>query len=169
MAKTQIFTNDVSLQNCVKRHHPELIFADEIHMLGIDFNKTQDNAQSNWKKIVFRINSLATLHRERKLTLFGKVQVINTLLIPVIIHKAKILIPPPEILKQFNTILYKFLWHPNPIENLSRKKLIAHKDQGGIAIVVVVWRGISSKTDGRTKAEGLSFYHPDHQTAWVRC
>ena len=29
--------------------------------------------------------------------------------------------------------------------------------------------GISSKTDGRTKAEGLSFYHPGHQTAWVRC
>ena len=28
---------------------------------------------------------------------------------------------------------------------------------------------ISSKTDGRTKAEGLSFYHPGHQTAWVRC
>ena len=36
-------------------------------------------------------------------------------------------------------------------------------------IVVVVRRGISSKTDGRTKAEGLSFYHPGHQTAWVRC
>ena len=36
-------------------------------------------------------------------------------------------------------------------------------------VVVVVWRGISSKTDGRTKAEGLSFYHPGHQTAWVRC
>ena len=34
---------------------------------------------------------------------------------------------------------------------------------------VVVSRGISSKTDGRTKAEGLSFYHPGHQTAWVRC
>ena len=135
LAKTQIFTNDVSLENCVKRHHPDLIFTDEIHMLGIDFNKTQDNAQSNWKKIVFRINSLATLHRERKLTLFGKVQIINTLLIPVIIHKAKILIPPPEILKQINTILYKFLWHPNPIENLSRKKLIAHKDQGGIAMI----------------------------------
>ena len=36
-------------------------------------------------------------------------------------------------------------------------------------LVVVVWRGISSKTDERTKAEGLSFYHPGHQTAWVRC
>ena len=36
-------------------------------------------------------------------------------------------------------------------------------------VVVVVWRGISSKTDGRTKAEGLSFNHPGHQTAWVRC
>ena len=36
-------------------------------------------------------------------------------------------------------------------------------------VVVVVWRGISSKTDGRTKAEGLSFYHPGHQAAWVRC
>ena len=35
-------------------------------------------------------------------------------------------------------------------------------------IVVVVWRGISSKTDGRTKAESLSFYHPGHQTAWDR-
>ena len=38
-----------------------------------------------------------------------------------------------------------------------------------IVIVVVVWRGISSKTDERTKAEGLSFFHPGHQTAWVRC
>ena len=36
-------------------------------------------------------------------------------------------------------------------------------------VIVVVWRGISSKTDERTKAEGLSFYHPGHQTAWVRC
>ena len=50
LAKTQIFTNDVSLKNCVKRHHPDLTFTNEIHMLGIDFNKTQDNAQSNWKK-----------------------------------------------------------------------------------------------------------------------
>ena len=35
--------------------------------------------------------------------------------------------------------------------------------------LVVVWRGISSKTYGRTKAEGFSFYHPGHQTSWVRC
>ena len=38
-----------------------------------------------------------------------------------------------------------------------------------LVVVVVVWRGISSKTDGRAKAEGLFFYHPGHQTSWVKC
>ena len=71
--------------------------------------------------------------------------------------------------KKFENLETKMQEYDTKFEEIESEQ--DHQDEKitNLEDVVVVWRGISSKTDGRTKAEGLSFYHPGHQTAWVRC
>ena len=109
---------------------------DTIKLLGINFYLNQPNYdKKNWKNIIWKIKTLAYAHKERKLTLYGRIQIINTLLIPQIMHKAKLLIPPNKTLKEINAILFEFLLNPNRIENMTRSKLIADLNQGGFNMI----------------------------------
>ena len=46
----------------------------------------------------------------RGLSLFGKVIVIKSLLLPKMLYVFSVLTTPEEFIKQFNTIIYNFLW-----------------------------------------------------------
>jgi len=67
----------------------------------------------------------------------GKTLIIKSLLATQIIHKAKIIAPPQNIINEINCLIFKFLWHPNPIENISRKKFITNLNQGGLNMLCI--------------------------------
>jgi len=39
------------------------------------------------------------------------------------------------IINHLNSLLFKFLWHPNWIENIKRKKLTPMYEQGGLKMI----------------------------------
>jgi len=96
---------------------------ENVKLLGINFCIKQKNAKDNWNKIIQKIKSIIEIHQDRKITIYGKIQIIHTLLVPqIIMHVAKILSPPRKIINHLNSLLFKFLWHPNWIENIKSKK-----------------------------------------------
>lgn len=81
--------------------------------------------------------------RTRKLTLFGKYQIINSLIVSKLLYVATILENPDQtIFKQVNKIIFSFLWGKR--ERIKRKTLIRHISDGGIGI-----------TDFETNVKGL--------------
>jgi len=95
-----------------------------ITLLGSSFILDPNERESNnWHKITATIKTIITQHQNRKLTFSGKIQITKTLLVPQIMHKAKVLAPPQNIINQINYMFFKFLFHPNLIKNLERKSL----------------------------------------------
>ena len=64
----------------------------------------------NWGKKLKEIEDLTLQWRKRKLTLQGKITVINNLLIPKMIYPMTVLYTPPEVTKRIESIMYTFLW-----------------------------------------------------------
>ena len=95
----------------------------------------RDKNKNNWRKATQRIKSIIEIHKDRKLSIYGKIQIINTLLVPLIIHLAKTPIPPQNVVNHINSLMYSFLWHPNWIENIKRTKLTANTEQGGVKMI----------------------------------
>ena len=66
----------------------------------------------------------------RGLTLFGKVSIIKSLLLPKLVYIFSILSPPSEFTSLIQTIIYKFLWK-GP-DKIARTATINSSDYGGL-------------------------------------
>ena len=89
---------------------------------------------NNWTKTVNDIEKLFESWKKRKLTIFGKVCVINTLAISKLIYVASILeFPDENTIKLLNTKFFQFLW--NKRDRIKRNTLIGSICNGGIKIV----------------------------------
>ena len=68
----------------------------------------------------------------RGLSLFGKVSIIKSLLLPKLVYIFSILSPPSEFISLIQTIIYKFLWK-RP-DKIARRATINSSDYGGLNI-----------------------------------
>ena len=64
----------------------------------------------NWEKTLNEIERLAFQWCKRKLTLQGKITVINTLIVPKLIYPMTVLYTPIDVLNRVEEIIYKLLW-----------------------------------------------------------
>ena len=86
----------------------------------------------NWMKIYHDMEKLIESWKKRKLTLFGKTCVINTLAISKLIHTASILcLPIEEYVKKTQRLIFKLIW--NKTERIKRNTLIDNISDGGLA------------------------------------
>ena len=70
------------------------------------------------------------LWKLRGLSLFGKVTIIKSFLIPKLLYVSSIIETPPEIIKQMEKMIYKFLWKgPDKVTRLS---VINTLENGGL-------------------------------------
>ena len=99
--------------------------------VGHDKKMCYDN---NWTKTVNDIEKLFESWKKRKLTIFGKVCVVNTLAISKLIYVASILeYPDKNTIKLLNAKIFEFLW--NKRDRIKRNTLIGPICDGGIKIV----------------------------------
>ena len=75
--------------------------------IGMDYKACKD---LNWGKKLKEIEDLTLQWRKRKLTLQGKITVINDLHIPKMVYPMTVLYTPPEVTKRIESIIYTFLW-----------------------------------------------------------
>lgn len=108
----------------------------------IGHNEVECN-EKNWLCKLREFEKILDSWRTRKLTLFGKCQIINSLIVSKLLYVATILENPDQtIFKQVNKIIFSFLWGKR--ERIKRKTLTRHISDGGIGI-----------TDFETKVKAL--------------
>ena len=101
-----------------------------VKTLGIHFSCDQEQViQQNFHD---RLNECHKLTNLRGLPLFGKVAIIKSFLLPKLICVSSIIETPPEIIKQMEEIIFKFLWKgPDKVTSLS---VINTLENGGLNV-----------------------------------
>ena len=106
-----------------------------IKALGVYFGHNKEECINlNWENKLTACQHIIDNWSKRTLTLYGKVQIIKTLLIPKFTYLFHSLNVPKSILNKINSMLYAFLWSGKR-EKIKRNTLIGSKIHGGIEMV----------------------------------
>ena len=84
---------------------------EDIVLLGITI--TTNENESTEKNFTTRLKAMKNILKQwsrRKMSLKGKITVINALALSFIVYPASVIITPINVLEEINKILYKFLW-----------------------------------------------------------
>ena len=82
-----------------------------VKALGVHFSyNNEESVQKNFYDKLRGIKSQIRLWSWRGLSLFGKVTIIKSLLLPKVLYISSILPSPLEFIKALQTIIYNFLW-----------------------------------------------------------
>ena len=98
----------------------------------MQFSLSHDMATLNWKTTSAKIRSIAIENQNNNLSIYGKIQLINALLLSHIIFLARIFLPSQQQINAIQHIIHKFLWFPSYLEPINRKKLIPDHRNGEI-------------------------------------
>ena len=140
--KTQILITNRKIQEKIRLDFPMIHIKDSLKILGIKFYLEPIKNKKNWKETIPKIIGTLQKHEKRNLSIFGRIQIIKTLIVPLFIHVARIFQPTDKCINKISQILFKFIWGNHPIEQLSRNKLISEIEEGGVKMI-----DIKSKTD----------------------
>ena len=104
-----------------------------VKALGVHFSyNNEESVQKNFYDKLRGIKSQIRLWSWRGLSLFGKVTIIKSLLLPKVLYISSILPSPLELLKAFQTIIYNFLWK-GP-DKIARTAVINDFEFGGLKV-----------------------------------
>lgn len=125
--KTQIITN-IKIEN-LKEESTKKYLKQKIKILGIYYAYMRSPP---WENEIRKINQIIQENTWRNLTIYGKLHIINSMILPQIMYKARIKeILNKEIIKLERKI-FKFTWAPNKVENIKRTKLQIPKNYNGV-------------------------------------
>ena len=104
-----------------------------VKALGVHFSYNREvSFQKNFYDKITKIKKQIHQWSWRGLSLFGKVSIIKSLLLPKLVYIFSILSPPSEFISLIQTIIYKFLWK-GP-DKIARRATINSSDYGGLNI-----------------------------------
>ena len=122
------------LQNTIGRSLLHNKIKDKITMLGIVYSFSKQTKE-NWIVLQNKIENVINQQLGNHLTLYGKIQVINTLIIPLCLHKIYALVPDLKFINSINNMLFKFLWDRHRGELVNRNIVICDYKDGGIKMI----------------------------------
>ena len=104
-----------------------------VKALGVHFSyNNEESVQKNFYDKLRGIKSQIRLWSWTGLSLFGKVTIIKSLLLPKVLYISSILPSPLEFIKAFQTIIYNFLWK-GP-DKIARTAVINDFEFGGLKV-----------------------------------
>ena len=104
---------------------------DPIKALGVYF--TYDLKLLKEKNFIERLDSIKkiiNIWSSRGLSVYGKVTIIKSFLIPKFVYVFSVLPTPKELVKEFNQLLFRFLW--NGTDKVTRVSAINKYEEGGL-------------------------------------
>jgi len=120
-------------------------WVNEIKTLGIYFSNTKCASlnEKNWEQKIVRIKQIIATWEKRNLSLLGKICVIKTFLLSQLVNVLQSICLPEKILKEINTLLYRFLWRKKDcnrraFEKVKRVVVNAEIEKGGIKMIDLV-------------------------------
>ena len=107
------------------------LIKEPVKVLGIWISKNVEETYAiNFEEKIDKLKKLLNMWRQRKLTLHGKVTVINSLALSQIMYVSSVLYVPPWVLEEVNTIIFSFLWPKKT--HVKNTTTIAPISDGGI-------------------------------------
>ena len=88
---------------------------------------------SGLKINISKLENAANWWKGRGLTLYGRAQIINSLLLPRLIYIATMFAVPKEVIKDINRIVFKFLWRGQ--DRVVRTAMINSYENGGLRVL----------------------------------
>ena len=105
---------------------------EELKYLGIIINKTLPNIENlNFKEKITQIKIKLNMWKGRKLSIKGKITVLRSQILPIILYPASVLYTPDDIIEEVNSLFYDFIW-PNKKHHVKKKVLIQNIEDGGL-------------------------------------
>jgi hypothetical protein len=105
-----------------------------VKCLGIFINaNTEKMVEDNFKPCIERIEQLLSLWCLRKLTLKGKVLIINSHIISQLLYVCTVLYTPKWVLKKYEELIKAFLWNKKTAK-VKYKSLINTIEDGGLRL-----------------------------------
>ena len=89
--------------------------------------------EKNFKQRLKKIKNTINLWKSRGLSIYGKVNIIKILLFPKMIYPSSVICTPYEVIKEFNSLIFRFLWNGN--DKVTRRSTYAPYDQGGLKML----------------------------------
>ena len=106
-----------------------------IKALGVYFTYNQELLKE--KNFIERLDSvtekLINIWSSRGLSIYGKVTIIKSFLIPKFVYACSVLPTPKELIKQLNKLLFKFLWKGT--DKVKRVSVINEYEKGGLRMI----------------------------------
>ena len=100
----------------------------------------------NYNKIVEKAQNIMNSWHSRNLSLFGKILVINTLVVSLFVYKMTVLPSiPNQIVKKLEDQIQKFIWN-NRKPKIALKILKANRDDGGAGLADIKLKDRALKT-----------------------
>ena len=108
-------------------------YTGKFKLLGIKFDLfNEDKTITNFEEKIEKIQALLNSWIYRELTYMGKIIVIKSLALPILIQSLTVLPnPPSSMLKQIQNIFFNFLWSGKP-DKIKRNVLIGGYENGGL-------------------------------------
>ena len=105
-----------------------------VRYLGIYIGENKEACiDLNWWSKLREAEKTLYSWKRRNLTLFGKITVIKSLIVPKVRYPAQFLPTPEGFIKKMENVMYSFIW--NSTDKIKRKTLIAEIEYGGLTIV----------------------------------
>jgi hypothetical protein len=117
------------------RHKIGINWSDKsVKFLGVYINNDKDKMiEENYTDKLNRIQELANMWCLRKMTLKGKVTIINSLLASQLIYLGTVFHTPQWVLKKYKDIILKFLWDKKP-PKIKYANIISDISEGGLKV-----------------------------------
>ena len=90
----------------------------------------QLQVEKNFKQRLKKIRNTINLWKLRGLSIHGKGNIIKSILLPKMIYPSSVLNAPPEVIKEFNSLEFHFLW--NGKDKVTRRSTYAPYYLGGL-------------------------------------
>jgi hypothetical protein len=87
----------------------------------------------NFNDKIDKVNELLSMWTLRKMTIRGKIQIINTLIIPQMLYPSTVLGIPKKCISEYNDAIVKFIWNNKP-PKVKYKSLINTIENGGLKL-----------------------------------
>ena len=109
----------------------------EKKILGIYYNKSYITAQEqNWQVQQNKITNTLNIMRHRDISLKGKAQIINTMVLSKTWYLSAVYPPTPQSLRQINNKIFNYIWNSKH-ERIKRESLQLPVTQGGVGLLPI--------------------------------
>ena len=111
-----------------------ITFSSKVKALGTYFGTDKQECENlNWSDKLESCKKLINSWQQRNLTMFGKVTIVKSLILPKLSFLIQTIPIANNIIKQLNSMIFNFVWG-NKAEKIKRTTLIGNRLEGGLEI-----------------------------------